>query len=720
MAKRPTKRPSKARNAPVAAVYGSSLVRRTDLLTSTTNPTDVRNNALMMRATTGTVAHAIALNAAACAAQTLRLFRPASAGGGKAVSKRVKSYLSTISRKARETIGEDDIVEVEDHPALTLIRQPDPMTSATDWVLTAYTHVEACGSTYWRWVRDGSEPVALVINPPQFVRVIPDAQTFIAGYVVGRQAPGETIPPEDMIWVKYRPDPYNPLHGWTWAQTVTMLADLEMAALTAEVNRWHNGGQPSMVFEADAGTEEAIANRKEEMMRDVRGTVNAGNPLILTGMKLIPGGVSPKDMEYAAGLGIVRERIYAAAGIPDTVWKVGDSNRASATVGHPQWLGQTIAPKINTFAEQLTANVLSQYEGTDGWFFAYDNPVQEDQDAEHKRVADMAGRGAATVNEVRGTNGYEPVDGGDVLPLEPSKAAELRTLVVEVASKRMPRESGLALAGLIAPGVDPMKLAAMFPEPVAPVVPAPVPEPDPDPTAIKRARMRAHWKANRRTVEKAINPDIAALFQTALGRNIAAALSAGLKPDGTIDDAALERVLDGMADRMGDLFKASVNSTLEDLGESLSVGDDAVAAWIEQRGLELSTSVPDTIKQQVANQLAELTASGEVSVAEAVTKIRESVPDIAASRAEAIARTETSLAYNHGRVEAFEEAGIEKRWWLPAGGPCPICDALAAKYPQGNGVAKGEMFEVVVNGKLTSVKAPAAHPNCQCSVEPEL
>jgi hypothetical protein len=71
-------------------------------------------------------------------------------------------------------------------------------------------------------------------------------------------------------------------------------------------------------------------------------------------------------------------------------------------------------------------------------------------------------------------------------------------------------------------------------------------------------------------------------------------------------------------------------------------------------------------------------------------------------------------------VQAFEEAGIEKRWWLPGGGPCPICDALAAKYPQGKGVAKGEMFEVVVNGKLTSVKAPAAHPNCRCSVEPEL
>ena len=60
--------------------------------------------------------------------------------------------------------------------------------------------------------------------------------------------------------------------------------------------------------------------------------MNAGNPLF-TNMKLIPNAVPPKDMEYVNGLGVARERIYAAAGIPDTVWKVSDSNRGGATVG---------------------------------------------------------------------------------------------------------------------------------------------------------------------------------------------------------------------------------------------------------------------------------------------------------------------------------------------------------------------------------------------------
>lgn len=703
----------------VAQVYGSSLVKRTDLSVSATNPTDVRNNALMQRATVGTVAHAVSLNAAACAAQKLRLFRPAAGGEGKAVSKSVRRFLvSSSHRKAMETASRDDVVEVESHPALDLMNQPDPFMAQTDWLLSAFSHLEACGATFWRIVADAGMPVALVIQPPQFVRVLADAQLFIKGYVVGRQSPGQVIPPNEMVYVRYRPDPYDVLHAWSWTQTVVPLADLEAAAISSETNRWNNGGQPGLVFEADSGTADALAQHKETIMREIRGTVNAGNPLIVTGMKLIPNATSPKEMEYANGLGVVRERIYAAAGIPDTVWKVGDSNRASATVGHPQWLGQTILPKINTVAEQLTLAILPMFEGTDGWFFAYDNPVQEDADADHKRIMELAQVSAATPNEVRTMNGYEPIPGGDAIPLSPTQAAEIRTLLSEVDGGRMKRESAIVLAGLVAPGVDAAKLAAMFPVEV-PAAPAPVAETPEQVAMAKRVRMAAHWKANNRTIDKAISPDLAAVFENALSRNIQAALSAGLQPDGTIDDAALSKVMDGMADKMGDLFKASVNATLADLGESLSVGDTAAADWIVQRGLDLSKSVPDTIKQQVANQLAELTASGELSVSEAVTKIRSSVPDIAAARAEAIARTETSLAFNHGRVEAFDAAGFTHKKWSPAGGPCPICDAMAAKY-EGKGIPARENFEVSVGGKLVSVIAPPAHPNCRCSVEPEI
>lgn len=706
------------RTALVVQTMGQTQLRRADLV-EPMSPSDVRDTALVLRGLRGTAAHAAMLNAVAASGCKLRLYRPGNAGR---ITVARKAWLAGAGQlrpnvKAMDAVASGDVEEVVDHPAAQLIRDPDPVLGTTNFFMYTYFMLELAGRMYWQKVRDNGVPVGLVAQAPHCVRIIADEQTLIKGYRIGVQSPGIVVESEDVVYVRYMPHPFNPLQAYTWLESVIVDTDCEAAALEAERARWNNGGQPSMIFEAPAGWDEDKLSRvREQLSRDISGVLNAGMPFVTT-LKRQAGDVAPHEMNYVQGLDKARERIYAAAGVPDSVYKVGDSNRASATVGHPQWLTQTIVPRLNVVAEMLTERLLPDFPGTEGWFFAYDNPVQKEVSEELNRLKVAFDSGAATPNQMATLLGYENVPGGDIIPVSAIQSAEVTRLAGEVKAGNLDRAVGIAMAKAVAPQVAGI-LESVFP--VA-AVPAAAPEPVNAPAIVQRAVKVLRFKANARPVSKAFPPGnrLTASLQQALERNIQAALSSGLGADGAIDDARLTSVMEGVADRMGDLFRASFNAAAEDLGESLSVGDETVSAWIEERGLELSTSVPDTIKQQVNNRIAQLTATGNLSVSEAVRVIRDEVPDIAAARAEAIARTETSLAFNRGRVSAFEVAGLDTKNWLPAGGPCPICDAMAAKY-EANAIPVGENFTVNVRGKTYSVIAPPAHPNCRCSVEPGL
>lgn len=56
-----------------------------------------------------------------------------------------------------------------------------------------------------------------------------------------------------------------------------------------------------------------------------------------------------------------------------------------------------------------------------------------------------------------------------------------------------------------------------------------------------------------------------------------------------------------------------------------------------------------------------LTGEGQIPSTDAIAKlIRESGANVSVSRAQTIARTETTTAFNHGAIASYAEAGVEK------------------------------------------------------------
>jgi hypothetical protein len=83
------------------------------------------------------------------------------------------------------------------------------------------------------------------------------------------------------------------------------------------------------------------------------------------------------------------------------------------------------------------------------------------------------------------------------------------------------------------------------------------------------------------------------------------------------------------------------------------------------------------------------------------------------SRAETIAKTETSRARHAAEIETAKESGVVKgKKWLKSADCCPACDAMTEKT-----IPLDQPYTTTDYGP---VGGPPLHPNCACSQTFEL
>jgi SPP1 gp7 family putative phage head morphogenesis protein len=116
-----------------------------------------------------------------------------------------------------------------------------------------------------------------------------------------------------------------------------------------------------------------------------------------------------------------------------------------------------------------------------------------------------------------------------------------------------------------------------------------------------------------------------------------------------------------------------------------------------------------TVQAAIEKELADGTSTGQMRDA-----IAKAAPELSGYQAERLARTETTNAFNEGARQSWKEAGVQGKRWILAGGPCPKCEGLAAKYPGEIPIDQPFEFEGV------SVQGPSLHANCRCTLAPGL
>jgi HK97 family phage portal protein len=307
-----------------------------------------------------------------------------------------------------------DVSEVLEHPILLTLNDANSAMTGRELALLTHLYNELTGNAYW-YVERGALGVPTAIWPlmSQWVRIVPDEQRFVAGYLYGKStAKQQAYDAEEVLHFLY-PNPKDYFYGLSPLEAVVGDVDLATAQMEHEQALYDNQARPDFILKVNSTMPEESRKRLySEWLQAFRGRNKQGKPVILQGdMEVTPIGFSPRDTGLLASAKFSREKIANAFGIPLTMLENSQS-RAEAEAQLYGYMRDTIVPRLRLFEARLNERLCPLYD--DRLFVAFDDPVPENRD---QRLAQMDTRlrnGVTSINEERQIDGLEEADWGAV------------------------------------------------------------------------------------------------------------------------------------------------------------------------------------------------------------------------------------------------------------------------------------------------------------------
>lgn len=152
--------------------------------------------------------------------------------------------------------------------------------------------------------------------------------------------------------------------------------------------------------------------------------------------------------------------------------------------------------------------------------------------------------------------------------------------------------------------------------------------------------------------------------------------------------------------------KAGINPNSETFRQVFNkpIHANALATLYTRNFRELK-GITEVMDQQISRELADGFAQGW-NPRKVAKNINDRVDKIGITRARTLARTETIRAHSEATHNRYNEYGVKYGRFIFGRGPCPtgICPDEASKGVQ----------------KLSEINWPPMHPNCTCTVAPEV
>ncbi len=259
----------------------------------------------------------------------------------------------------------DGAKELDDHPLLALLKQPNPHQGAADFLEALYGHLLVSGNAYVEAVEiDGAIRELYALRPDR-MSVVPDASGWPAafeyaanGRVVRFAQDGEgRIAPILHIREFHPLDDY---YGFPPLEAAQVSLDVHNSA-----NAWNkalldNAARPSgaLVYKGENGqnlSEEQFDRLREELAANFSGAGNAGRPLLLEGgLSWQTMSLSPHDMDFMQLKHGAAREIALAFGVPPMLLGIpGDNTYANYREANLGFWRQTVLPLAARFANVL-------------------------------------------------------------------------------------------------------------------------------------------------------------------------------------------------------------------------------------------------------------------------------------------------------------------------------------------------------------------------------
>lgn len=335
----------------------------------------------------------------------------------KATHSRLSKNYSTYKYLSRSDV---EIVELFEHPFLDLMKNVNPHMNQHELFDLSQKFEELTGNSYWYVLKNNlGLPMELWIVPSQDMRIVPDPQDFVKGYLYNNGIKEEFLPVEDIIHHK-TPSPISMYYGRGPFAPVVTASNINTLMHTYEEALFKNMARPSLAVEVKNRLNKDQARQfKKTLKQSIGGAKKGGDILVIDNeAKVSQISWSPKDMNVLLEGKPIKEELAAAFGVPMSMLGTDDVNLANAQAGRVQHAEKAIEPRLRRKEQKINEKLLPMWD--DRLFCAFDDSIPENRELSLKENTENVKAGIWTRNEVRLSQGKEPIEGADELQISSS------------------------------------------------------------------------------------------------------------------------------------------------------------------------------------------------------------------------------------------------------------------------------------------------------------
>lgn len=695
-----------------------------------------------------------------------------------AVSAIADAVMKVMKLRLYKTDAKGEITEVLQHNALDLIYKVNSYQTFLDFIWLVQEYLELAGEApifVDRGESGKGEPQNLVLLRPDKLFIKKADSTGESSEVTGynyKLSYGKSVAIDmnELLFLKY-PDPVNHYRGKGTLQAAARTVDIDEFSEEYNKRFFYNGARPDSIFTT---ANKLTPNQRETIKAQInalyKGTKNAHKTALLeSGMDWKPMSLNAKDMEFMEQQKFSRDKILAIFRVPKSIVAITDDvNLANAKIGEYTFLKWTIKPKLERLVAQLNEFYLPMFKDTENMFFAFDDPVPADIDANVKRYDSALSKGYMTLNEVRaelnlpdaGPDGDVLLVPNSVVPLEqagqqstfPGIGLSFSKITSKNAGDYRKRGvidrsvGGYYKAFRIATAVNKAKKTVKeFQGTIAKIAKDEIGK-NIKARKRKEEQTKKDWEITKKEFaletrkagdgyERYFKTTQAMIFNKQ-AEKVLSKMPKGksiktkrLDPEDYLLDEKQEtqimvRIYDPI---LKQIVKVEGARAARLVGKTpFDLASRPVQEYLKNRGYKFSFEVNEETNKLLGKTLADGIQNGE-SIPDLRKRVQTLFDDMEKYRAERIARAEVIRASNFSKQEAYTQSGVvEKKEWFAYDDDrsCEFCPKLDGKVIglDSSYFDKGDTFRGKEGGVLNldygDVEYPPLHVNCRCAIVP--
>jgi HK97 family phage portal protein len=380
------------------------------------------------------------ISATRLASTPLRLYATRGTGESSVKNFRTKPVKREEARRLRHqckglehVAGAEDFEELEEHPLLDLLQNVNEQENSFEVKELTSIMLDLTGDAYWMIEKDRMGiPSKFFVLRSQWVRIIPDRETFVKGYWYGYNNAWGTdtrleLAPEDVIHFKY-PNPLDPWYGMGPVQAAAYAIENNELREKFMLATMSNMARPDLIvkyLEGELDPKER-ASVEREWNATFRGAKNAGKVKVIDfRYEIDKVGWNPNELDFNKGEDWILKKICSVFPVPLGLIDSSQMSKAprSGMEGSDLFMAQfNTLPRCTRIEQKLNEQLTPMYD--DRLFLAFDNPVPKDRVMQNNEDTSKLNTYQTTINEIRQRDGLDPVEWGDV-PLAPFGIAPL-------------------------------------------------------------------------------------------------------------------------------------------------------------------------------------------------------------------------------------------------------------------------------------------------------